>query len=298
MIGSQLGPYRLVSELGSGGMGTVYLAEAEAGERVALKVVHGHLLEVQGVLQRFVREAEIGKQVQHPNVVRTLDVGVAKDNGRPVHYLVMEYVEGQTLRDLVNELERVPEELCRHIGCAVAQALEGIHAAGVVHRDLKPENVLITGEQVVKVMDLGLARLQDEAAKLSRAGEFIGSVLYAAPEQFAGDGLDERADFYALGLLLYELCTGRHPFKDDDIAAVMHRHLHLAPQRPAEINPQLSPFFEEVVHCLLEKNADLRLPDAPSTRMTVLPARARRAGCPCAGPPTRPDAAPPAIRRA
>src|SRR6185295_5468949 len=176
--------------------------------------------------------------------------------------LVMEYVEGRTLRGLLDEIGRAPEELCRHVGREVAEGLAAIHAAGVVHRDLKPENVLVTKDHAVKVMDLGIARLADEALRLSQTGAFVGSVRYAAPEQFRGGDVDGRADLHALGVVLYELATARHPFEGDDFRAVMRRVLDETPRRCAELNPQLSPFFEEVVHKLLAKRRDERFASA------------------------------------
>jgi tetratricopeptide (TPR) repeat protein len=263
MEGTRLGAYRIERELGSGGMGKVYLAEVagkapglDAGIRVALKVIHRHLLEAPGFFKRFLREAEIGKAVSHPNVVRTYDVDALVLEGRQHNFLVMEYVSGQTLRELLGEMETVPEELCRHIGREVSRGLAAIHAAGVVHRDLKPENVLISPEHEVKIMDLGVARLADEAIRLSQTGAFVGSVHYAAPEQFRGGGkeVDGRADLHALGLILYELASGVHPYLADDVPKVLRRILDESPRRLSELNPQLSPFFEEAVHQLLAKD--------------------------------------------
>ncbi|MHC4341992.1 MAG: serine/threonine-protein kinase [Planctomycetota bacterium] len=246
--GRSLGAYRVRSKLGSGGMGTVYLAEPavdlrglEKGQQVALKVIHPHLLAEPGFFKRFLREAEIGKRVRHENVVRTYEVDAILLEDRQVNFLVMEHVEGQTLRSLLQELGRVPEELCRHIGREVARALQAVHAAGAVHRDLKPENILIPPEQVVKLMDLGVARLVDEVIRLSQTGGFVGSVAYAAPEQFqaAPDSVDERADLYALGLVLYELATGTHPFAGDDLRNVMQRQIQ-EEARPAAEPPRSS----------------------------------------------------------
>ncbi len=275
--GERIGAYRLLSELGTGGMGKVYLAEVDPeapaavsgaeltpGTRVALKVVHPHLLASPDFFQRFLREAEIGKAVSHPNVVRTYLVDSLEREGNELHYMVMEYVEGQTLRSLLGELGRVPEQLCRHIGREVTKGLSAIHGSGVVHRDLKPENVLITRDEVVKVMDLGVAFLQDQAIRLSQTGMFVGSVQYAAPEQFEGTGavLDGRADLYALGVVLYELATSEHPFGDVSFRVLVSRVLKEKPRRIGELNPQLSPFFEEVVHNLLEKERDKRFESA------------------------------------
>jgi len=267
MEGKVLGAYRIESELGSGGMGKVWLARDEAGDRYAIKIVHPHLLDTPGFFKRFLREAEIGRGVRHPNVVRTLDCDALGGH----HFLVMEYVEGQHLRDLLAEIEQIPEELCRHIGREVAKGLAAIHAAGVVHRDLKPENVLITEDHVVKVMDLGVARLTDEALRLSQTGAFVGSIHYAAPECFTDGGrnVDGRADLHALGLVLYELSAGVNPYFADDVPQILERIIRKEPRRLGDINPQLSPFFEEVVHCLLAKKPGDRFADA-SALLAVL----------------------------
>jgi serine/threonine protein kinase/tetratricopeptide (TPR) repeat protein len=261
-VPEQLGPYRILSELGTGGMGTVYRAEGPNGD-VAVKVLHPHLLRSPGFFKRFLREAEIGKKVRHENVVRTLDVDAVSDDERSYHFLVMEHVERQTLRDLLRELDRVPEELCRHIGREVSKALAAIHEAGVVHRDLKPENVLITIDHVVKVMDLGIAHLADQTIQLSKTSAFVGSVLYAAPEQFGKEPPDYRADWYALGLMLYELATGRHPSRANDFASVMRLRLDGEPRRAGVVNPQLSAYLEEVIHALLAKERESRLDSFP-----------------------------------
>ena len=271
MEARRLGPYLIHRELGKGGMGTVYVATVEEpvaglaqGAEVAVKLIHPELLSDASFFKRFLREVEIGKAVQHENVVRTWDAGTEQGDGVDLNYIVMELVEGQTLRDLLDELGKVPEDLCRHIGAEVCKALEAVHAAGIIHRDVKPENVLITKDQVLKLMDLGCARLQEEAVKLSQTGQFVGSLLYAAPEQFLGGGgqLDGRADMYALGLVLYELATGRHPFRDDDIALVLRRQIQEEPRRPGDVNPQLSAYFEELLLQLLAKDREERFSDA------------------------------------
>ena len=148
---------------------------------MAVKVVHPHLLDEPEYVARFLREAEAGRRVDHPNVVRTLETGLVDATTGEVPYIVLEYVEGQNLRALLREVELVPERLCRHVGAALADALAAVHAAGLVHRDVKPENVVITADETVKLMDLGVAVLQDRARRLSQTGEFVGSLLYAAP---------------------------------------------------------------------------------------------------------------------
>jgi tetratricopeptide (TPR) repeat protein len=278
LTGRALGPYRLGAVLGAGGMGTVYRATVEsrapglaAGDVVAVKVVHPHLLHREGFFKRFLREAETGRRVRHANVVRTIDADAVPGDGGHVHFLVMEFVEGQTLRALLDEVGRIPEELCRHVGREAAKALAAIHAEGVVHRDLKPDNLLITGDDVIKLMDLGVAQLGDDALRVSQTGAFVGSVRYAAPEQFAGRRakIDGRADLYALGLTLYELATGRHPFDGDDFHEVLRRQLHETPRPAGELNPQLSPFFEELLKSLLAKDPAQRPASADDVRVAL-----------------------------
>ena len=250
----RVGPYRILRELGRGGMGTVYLAEVAGpgpglrrGERVAVKVVHLHLLGRRGVAERFRREVEIGRSVRHENVVRVLDFGTSA--GKPAQvYLVMEYVEGRTLRALLEESGRLPEAFCTKVAREVARALVAIHAAGAIHRDVKPANILLTDDGVVKLMDLGVAWLASKAARLSATGAFVGSLLYAAPEQLrAGSRLDGRSDLYALGLTLFELAAGEHWFACGTVAA---------------LRPRVSPFFEEVVQTLLARDRDARFATA------------------------------------
>ena len=271
MIGSQLGRYRLLSELGSGGMGTVYLGEARdhapdvsGSDRVAIKLLHPHLIREEGTYRRFLREAEIGMSLSHPNIVRTYAAQSIQIDDRSLHFMVMEFVEGQTLRSLLDELGQVPEELCRHIGREIARALDAIHRAGAVHRDLKPENVLITPDHVVKVMDLGVALLTDEMIRLSQTGLFVGSLRYAAPEQLAAGRkvVDGQADLHALGVMLYELASGTHPLAGDSFEAIVRHVLNRIPPPVRELRSEISPFFEEVLRRLLEKEASRRFATA------------------------------------
>ncbi len=265
--GKKLGPYRLQTLLGVGGMGTVYLAQIEdpvrgltTGSSVAVKILHPHLLAHPGVFKRFLREAELGKRISHPSVVQTIDVDAIELEGQIAHFLITEYVEGQTLRSLKQELERVPEELCRHIGREIAHALVAIHGGGIIHRDLKPENVLITDSNTVKVMDLGVARLAEQKLRLSATGAFVGSLLYSAPEQLTGEA-DAKTDLYSLGIVLFELATGKHPLALDDLAEGVFRMSPSFPT-PSEFGSQLSPFFEEVLKSLTSSDSKQRFSSA------------------------------------
>ncbi|MDJ0522794.1 MAG: tetratricopeptide repeat protein [Planctomycetota bacterium] len=273
MQGTRLGPYEILSELGTGGMGTVYLSVAHEGAvgvvpgtQVALKVIHPHLLGRSQFEARFRREGRIGRSVRHDNVVSTYDVGTAAMGETEVLFIVMERVVGQTLRSLLEDLDRLPEGLLREIAHQVAAGLAAIHAQGIVHRDLKPENVLVTENHEVRIMDLGVAHVIDETVALTEAGDFAGSLLYAAPEQFGADPVGTPADLYALGVLLYELAAGRHPFASEDAGAIIRGHLEEEPPRLRDLVPEISPFFSETVATLLAKVPAERHPSAAYVR--------------------------------
>jgi len=245
------GPYRILREIGRGGMGVVFEAlDLASDATVAVKLVPPLFADAARLGDRFVREARIGQRIDHPNVVRTLDFGRVTVRGRPIPYLVMEFVEGRDLRQLMDDLGVVPESLLREIAEQVSRGLSAIHACGIVHRDLKPENILITKDRVVRIMDLGIAKLRDATMELTHEGQFIGSLHYASPEQCQGAPVGPPSDHYALGVLLYELATGHNPFQREHAAAAIHAHLeHVAPPIP-----DVSPYFAELVATLLSKD--------------------------------------------
>jgi tetratricopeptide (TPR) repeat protein len=263
LTGKQLGCYRILDRLGQGGMGTVYLATRGA-DRVAVKVFHPHLVGKSGFFERFQREALAGQRVNHPNVVRTLDCDRISVDGQQFHYIVMEYTEGTTLDHTLEDLGRLSESWLLEIAAQVGAGLRAIHEQGIVHRDLKPENVLITKDDEIKIMDLGVALLSDEALRLSSPGQFVGSVLYASPEQFtcAGGDVDARADLYSLGLILYELASGDLPCYEGGVVRVIEARTEDAPRRLSEVGAQVTPFFEEIVQTLLAHDREKRLRSA------------------------------------
>ncbi len=265
-IPRRLGPYSVERELGRGSMGRVFLARVrsklpglEIGQRIALKTFNPQVVEDPDLLARFVLESELGQRVDHENVVRTylLDSTRGPD-GKEITYLALEYVDGVSLRTWLDEMEHVPEELCRHVGREVAKALSAIHEAGVIHRDLKPENVLVTRDHRVKVTDFGVGRLREASSGLTRTNQFIGSFLYAAPEQFRGGRVDERTDLYSLGMVLFELAAKRPPMSGRDPAEIMHWHISRKAPRLSKLNDRISPFLEELVARLLMKTPEDR----------------------------------------
>ena len=237
-VGSEIGGTRLTQEIAQGGMATVYAAEQLAtGESVVVKVLRPEYARNEQLRRRFVREARYATSLDHPHVVRVHDAGEAEG----VHYIVMQYVRGTDLRAwLASQGPLHPYETIRVLG-EIADALDAAHASGLLHRDVKPGNVLIASGEGPEppghsyLTDFGLSqdRSRDSGA-LTLAGEFVGSVLYAAPEQILGTELDARADVYSLGCVLYESLVGTPPFSGEIATEVMQAHLESPPPKPSK----------------------------------------------------------------
>jgi tetratricopeptide (TPR) repeat protein len=248
------GRYRLDAELGRGGMGAVYRAHDLLLKRdVAVKVVSEAGLSTEG-RARLLREAQSAAQLNHPNVVSVYDVGevALPGSGGQAPFIVMELVEGESLH------ARRPDDPGEIVGIMgqVCAALAHAHEYGIVHRDLKPENVMVTADGRAKLLDFGLARTV--ASRLTAEGTLVGTVFYVAPEQALGQEVDGRADLYALGVLLYELLTGRLPFDADDPLAVIGQHLHAPVVSPTEYNPEIPDGLRDLILQLLSKNPEDR----------------------------------------
>lgn len=266
-VGAFLGPYRLLEELGSGATGTVFLAdqpgaEGPASRTVALKLFHAHLSSYAGFVARFEREAEAGRRVVHENVVRVLDAEMMVVEGEVRFFLVMEHVSGRTLRRVLGELGPLPEPLLREIALEAARGLAAVHGAGLVHRDVKPDNLILTDDGRVRLMDLGVARVVDASRALTGTGNFVGTLLYAAPEVLGGASATAAADVYGLGVTLYELAAGRNPFLRDATAAVVQAQLGFVPAALRAARPELSSFLDTLVNAMLLKRMDERFPTA------------------------------------
>ena len=247
-VGERFGEYLLREQLGKGGMAAVFLAE-RGGELVALKRPLGMLLEEPEFLERFLREAEIGRTLHHPNIIRIFERGEV--GGVP--YFTMELVKGQTLQARVRERGAFsPREACRTIS-QVAEALDYAHLKGVVHRDLKPSNIMILPDGTVKVMDYGIARAR-RFEGLTVTGAFLGTPDYVAPETAEGRGSDARSDLYSLGIVFYELLTGRRPFVADTPFATLRKHVSEVPTPPSVHMPDTPKELEAIVLKLMAKD--------------------------------------------
>ncbi len=258
LIGTVLsGRYKLDSKLGSGGMSTVYLARDETLERwVAVKLMHREMSDQPDQLERFRREARSVAQVSHPNVVSVIDAG--EDGGYP--YIVFEYVQGETLKQRIDRLGRLPLDEAAAYGIEVGRGLAAAHARKLVHRDVKPQNVLIDPEGRAKVTDFGIAR-ELEADGLTKTGRVLGTTDYVSPEQAMGRGVDARSDIYSLGVLLYEMLTGGVPFEADSLVGVAMKHVNEPMPDVQERRPDTSAALASVIERATFKDPKKRYAD-------------------------------------
>lgn len=268
LVGRNIGNYVVLKKLGSGGMGTVYLCEHPLLKRkAALKILHEDMAEKPDVVDRFFHEAKAAAEIGHPNIVDVLDFGrVPGDDGKDIVYLLMEFLEGESLSA---RHERQPLSIpeIQHIFSQCCAALTVSHQKGIIHRDLKPENiyVILKGDDplFVKVLDFGIAKLVSDPTQLyhTSTGIILGTPWYMSPEQCAGTGhIDARADIYSLGVVLYELLTGRVPFPDKGWGDVIIAHLTKEPPAPRTLRPELPREWEALVLHALEKDPTVRIP--------------------------------------
>ena len=285
------GRYRLDRELARGGMATVWVAEDPLlSRRVAVKLLLPQLAVDDALRVRFRNEAIAAAKLTHPGIVATYDTG--DDDGTA--YIVMELVEGTTLRRVIDERERLPVRDAVDISSQVADALEHAHRQGLVHRDIKPANVLVQPDGRVKVTDFGIAKAAG-GDDLTRTGTVVGTARYLAPEQVNGHPVDGRADVYALGLILYEMLAGRAPFSGDSDMATAVARLTNAPEPIRSVRPEVPRPLEDVVARSLARDPDYRYPSAQAFKDALAPGGASAPTGPLV--PPRPAPEPPGFER-
>jgi TolB-like protein len=258
LSGRMLGPYRVLGRIGRGGMGEVYEAHEDALDRkVALKVLFPALATDEDYVMRFAREAKAAAKLDHPNIVSIYSVG--EQNG--IHYIAMQYVKGATLASLLKDEGTISVSDALSIARSVAEALQHAHSHDVVHRDVKPENIMIDLDGRVRVMDFGLARpIGSGKMRITQAGMYLGTPEYSSPEQCESRDLDGRSDLYSLGVVLYEMLSGRVPHSADTPLALMRKITSEEPRPLRELNPNVPPGVAALVDKLLAKDMEDRFP--------------------------------------
>lgn len=282
------GRYQLRDLLGEGGMASVYLAYDSALDRqVAIKTLHTELGREQSFRERFRREAQAVAKLQHTNIVSVFDTGEDELGGALMPYIVMEYVEGQPLGSVlqsdIQQYGAMPAEKALKVTADVLAALETSHEMGLVHRDIKPGNVMMTKRGVVKVMDFGIARaMQSGVTSMTQTGMVVGTPQYLSPEQALGRGVDARSDLYSVGIMLFQLLTGRIPFDADSPLAIAYAHVQEEPAAPSSINRSITPAMDALVARALKKNPNERFPSAAAMQDEI--ARVLNASGPAGAP--------------
>ena len=292
--GQNLGKYELVERMAQGGMAEVYKAFQPGIERtVVLKVLHGHLVDNQDIVARFQREARAAGRLQHPHIVRVIDIGVEDDN----YFMVMDFLQGGTLGDYLKARGRMPAEAALRLAAQLVDALQSAHAQGIVHRDIKPSNILFADDsfQQVVLTDFGLASLRDDAAhSLTVTGAMVGTPTYMSPEAVRGEACDERSDLYSLGVVLYEMVTGKPPYTANTPYSMLMKQTNDPLPSPRSINPHLPVVVEELLLSLLAKEPAARMQSAAQLAQAIH--AAQQVLCNQAVPAATPPPARPARR--
>ncbi|MGW7416977.1 Stk1 family PASTA domain-containing Ser/Thr kinase [Streptomyces sp. NPDC054863] len=265
------GRYELGSVLGRGGMAEVYIAQdTRLGRTVAVKTLRVDLARDPSFQARFRREAQSSASLNHPAIVAVYDTGEDYVDGVSLPYIVMEYVDGSTLRELLHSGRRLLPERTLEMTVGILQALEYSHRAQIVHRDIKPANVMLTRNGQVKVMDFGIARaMGDSGMTMTQTAAVIGTAQYLSPEQAKGEQVDARSDLYSTGCLLYELLAVRPPFIGDSPVAVAYQHVREEPQPPSNFDPEITPEMDAIVLKALTKDPDYRYQSADEMRADI-----------------------------
>ena len=272
MIGTQLGHYRIERLLGTGGMGEVYLADdTKLGRRVALKVLSSTLANDPDRRERFEREARAAAALNHPNIVTIHSVETIDD----LPFITLELVDSATLADLIPS-EGLPLDRVLTLGIPLADAVGAAHQRGITHRDLKPANVMVTSDGRLKVLDFGLAKIKEEAhfatdagmptAALTGEGRIVGTVAYMSPEQAEGRPIDQRSDVFSLGIILYEMATGKRPFEGDTHISTLSSIIKDTPRPIADVRPGLPRELSKIINRCLAKDLEDRYQSAKDLR--------------------------------
>lgn len=250
--------YRIIQKVGHGGMAKVYKAQDILLQRtVAIKILNDQFAEDKEFLNKFNNEAKSAAQLSHVNIVNVYDIGEDIVNGKKIYFIVMEYIEGKTLKDYINEKKQLSNEEIIDFSIQIANALRCAHQSNIIHRDIKPQNILIDRNSLLKVTDFGIARVSTSTT-ITYTSSILGTVHYISPEQAKGRFVDYRSDLYSLGVVMYEMATGQIPFDADNSVSIAVMHIQERPEEPKFINPMLDEKLNYIIMKLLNKEPSER----------------------------------------
>ncbi|MBV2364290.1 Stk1 family PASTA domain-containing Ser/Thr kinase [Streptomonospora nanhaiensis] len=265
------GRYELDQVIGRGGMAEVYRArDLRLDRMVAVKTLRHDLARDHTFQARFRREAQSAASLNHPSIIAVYDTGEDVVDGLSIPYIIMEYVDGRTLKELLDDDRRLLPERCAEVTDGILRALEYSHQNGIVHRDIKPANVMLTRQAEVKVMDFGIARaMNDNQATMTQTSQVIGTAQYLSPEQARGERVDARSDIYSTGCVLYELLTGRPPFTGDSPVSIAYQHVREQPVPPTQVDPEIPTWLEDITLRAMTKDREERYQSAEEMRQDI-----------------------------
>ena len=254
MINRTVKDYEIKELIATGGMAAIYKAtQISTDQTVAIKILHGHLAQDKDFITRFEREARAAADLKHENIIDIINYGHAEG----VYYIAMQYVDGKSLKELINSVKFIPHDVALAIIYEICQGIEHAHQKGVVHRDIKPANILISQGGMVKITDFGLAQAQD-LTSITVTGAIVGTPAYMSPEQAAGKRIDIRSDIFSLGVVTYEMITGTKPFQGETYSSVIHAILTTQAPKPIEANPIVSEEISSIIEKMIHKDVDKR----------------------------------------
>ncbi len=250
------GKYEIISKIGSGGTSIVYKARRIAdGKIVAVKVIRDGLDDIKEHERHFRMEAEALSQMSHRNVRRILSAGKWNDS----LYMVTEFIDGKTLKDIINENGPVPVKTAIDYALQIVAGIEHAHRRNIIHRDIKPQNIIVSVDGTVKLVDFGIARMLSQTTRTMGGKDVVGSVHYISPEQARGNEVDLRTDIYSLGVLMYEMFTGKVPFEGEEAVSIAMKHVNQKPAAPMNVNPNVPRGINDIILKCMEKNPDDRI---------------------------------------
>ena len=248
MIGKTLGNrYEILEKVGEGGMAKVYKARCHLLDRnVAIKILKSEFNDDEEFIKKFRRESQAAASLSHPNILSIYDVGSEETDDHKVYYIVMEFIDGKTLKQIIKEKGKFSEEESIKYSLQISEALLHAHKNHIIHRDIKPHNIMLTPDDRIKVTDFGIARAATSST-VTASTDVLGSVHYFSPEQARGGFTDEKSDIYSLGIVMYEMITGKLPYVGDTPVSVALQHIQNKIKSPRDINPNMSKNFESII---------------------------------------------------
>ena len=255
IIGKTISHYSILQHISTGGMGVLYLADdLQINRKAVLKFLPSEMENDPDINLIFKREAQAAGSLSHPNIITIYDAGIYEDKT----FIAMEYIEGKTLKELIDE-DKLTIERIKDISIQICEGLDEAHSKGITHRDIKPENILIDESGKVKIVDFGLAKIKNVSKEITKESSTLGTIKYMSPEQIRNQKIDHRSDIWSFGVILYEMITGRYPFKGEHDASLFYSIINQTPEPLARYKSNVSEGFQRIIDKALDKEQEIKI---------------------------------------